>query len=223
MLQRLRRAFVAATITAGLLSATARAGTITIQSDLNTLATALGPGAPSSAVVQQLDAGNDTGLVYTPALVGGYGSFTSVPSGAPAATSVVNIPPGDGESGFFKVTFTLPSGFGAASLSGAANADDVGRVFLNGTPLSPSLLSGGAIDEYDSVTFGTTNSSLFQAGVNVLLVADDNAGGGPSAAAFYANIAYGSSVTVPEPAGLTLAGMAGIGCLVRAWRRRKAS
>jgi hypothetical protein len=101
---------------------------------------------------------------------------------------VVNIPPGDGESGFFKVTFTLPSNFGTASLTGAGNVDDVGRVFLNGSAISPSLLASGALDQFDSVTFSTNNSSLFQAGQNVLLVADDNAQGGPSAAAFYATI-----------------------------------
>jgi hypothetical protein len=56
-------------------------GSITVQSDANTLATALGPGVPSSAVVQQLDSGNDAGLVYSPALLGGYGSFTAPPPG----------------------------------------------------------------------------------------------------------------------------------------------
>jgi hypothetical protein len=226
MFKYFTRACVAAVLILGTPLATIQAGTVTsgsftIQSDANTLATALGPGAPSTAVVAQLDAGNDSGLIYTPSLLGGFGSFTPLPTGAPAATSVVNIPPGDGESGFFKVTFTLPGVLTSANLSGAGNVDDLGRVFLNGNPITPSLLASGTLDEYDSVPFSTSNLSLFKPGQNVLLVADDNAGGGPSAAAFYATVTYNQPVSVPEPAGLTLLCVAGAGCVLRAWRQKR--
>jgi hypothetical protein len=82
------------------------------------------------------------------------------------------------------------------------------------------FLASGAPDEYERVMFSTNNSSLFQAGQNVLLFANDNARGGPSAAAFYATITYGTAV--PEPTGLTLAGITGLTCLLRVWRRRVA-
>jgi hypothetical protein len=220
MLRHLARAFVVATFTSGMPLAVANAGAVTIQSDGNTLAASIGQGFPSTAMLQQLDAGNDAGLTYAPALVGGFGSFTPVPAGAPAGTQVINIPPGDGENGFFKVDFTLPSSFANVSLSGAANVDDTGRIFLNGTAITPSLFSGNQIGEFGDTPFSTSDSSLFLPGQNVLLVADGNAGGGPSAAAFYATVAFNASV-VPEPTGLTLAGITGLACLVAARRRQQ--
>lgn len=222
MTKRLAVAFLTAVSLAATLTGPARAGTasgLTIKSDANTLAASIGQGVPSTAMLQQLDAGNDAGLTYTPALVGGFGSFTPVPPGAPAGTQVINIPPGDGENGFFKVVFTLPSSFTTASLSGAANVDDTGRIFLNGTPLTPSVFSGNQVSEFGNTTFSTSDTSLFHPGLNVFLVADGNAGGGPSAAAFYANVTLNGS-PVPEPAGLTLAGLAGASYLFRTWRRR---
>jgi hypothetical protein len=196
----------------------ARAGSVTVQSDANTLATALGPGSPSNAVIQQLNSGNDAGLTYSPVLVGSFGSFTAIPPGAPAGTSVVNIAPGDGESGFFKVTFTLPTGFTGASLTGVGNVDDSGRVFLNGTAISAAIGDPASLSEANNQTFSTSDAGFFHAGDNVLLVADANLGGGPSAAAFFATVTFNASV-VPEPTGLTLVGIAGVGCLLRArWR-----
>ena len=170
-----------------------------LQSDSATLAAALGPGMPSAAQLSQLDAGNDAGLAYIPALSGGFGSYTPLPSNAPQGTEVINLPPGDGESGFFKVTFTLPPGFQNVSLSGAANVDDLGRAFLNGSPISPSLSGSGTISEGGNTGFGTTNAALFRVGTNELVVADANTGGGPSAAAFYANVVYGLGTTKAPP------------------------
>ena len=65
-----------------------------------------------------------------------------------------------------------------------------------------------------------SRQTLFKAGQNVLLVADANFGAGPSAAAFYATVAFNGTTAVPEPAGLTLAGVCLGGLMVRAWRRR---
>jgi hypothetical protein len=219
---------LAAALVAATFSGAVRAGSVTVMSNASTLGAALGPGGPSTATQQQLDAGNDAGLVYTPVVPNISGSFTAVPPGAPAGTQVVNIAPGDGESGFYKVTFTLPSSFTAPMLQGSANVDDVGRAFLNGNPISPSIFSGGPglITEYNNAVFSTSNASFFLPGQNVLLIADANTGGGPSAGAFYANIVFDGTPLpspVPEPAGLTLAGLAGVGCLVRAWRRRCAA
>ena len=157
---------------------------ISVESNASTLAASLSD--PST-----LDAGDATGLAFVPALVGSYGTYTPVPPGAPANTSVINIPPGNGQSGFFETTFTLPDTFSNISLAGAANADDMGRVFLNGTPISPSLFSSspGKITEYGNATFATSDSSLFLPGENTILVADDNTGG-PSGAAFFADVTY---------------------------------
>jgi hypothetical protein len=211
-------ALVTAVLAGTQLPSAARAGSVTVQSDANTLAAALGPGSPSNAVIQQLNSGNDTGLTYSPVLVGGFGSFTAIPPGAPAGTSVVNIAPGDGESGFFKVTFTLPTGFSGASLTGVGNVDDSGTVFLNGTAISPAIGDPASLSEATNQTFSTSDAGLFHAGENVLLVADANLGAGPSGAAFYATVTFNGSV-VPEPTGLTLVGIAVLGCLRRARRR----
>ena len=103
---------------------------IVLKSDANTVAAALGWGAPLTAVFNQLDGGNTAGLNFTPALVGGYGTVTSVPGGAPAGTQIINVPPGDGENGFFMVTFDLPTGFTNPQLFGQAAMDDQTRVLF---------------------------------------------------------------------------------------------
>jgi hypothetical protein len=195
------------------------ASTLTVQSDANTLAAALGSGEPSPSVLALLDAGDTTGLTFESALVGSYGTFTPVPSGAPLTTSLINIAPGDGENGFFKVTFTLPSGFTNSVLTGAANVDDLGRVFLNGHAISPSLTSGdpNTIWQYGDTAFSTSDASFFNVGVNELLVADCNTGGGPSGAAFFANVSYDA---VPEPAFYQLGSLLALGGLSALRMRR---
>ncbi len=192
-----------------------QADTITLKSDASTLAAALGPGVPSAAVVTQLDTGNIAGLTFSPVDVGSFGTFTPVPTGAPSGTKVVNIPPGDGENGFFEMTFNLPTGFTNIQLTGSANVDDRGRAFLNSNPISPSLLSNdpNRISEFGNATFSTQDASFFKAGENVILIADDNAGGGPSGGAFYATITFSPGVVsaVPEPSSLALAAMGALG------------
>jgi len=163
---------------------------IVLLSEASVLATALGPGAPSSSVMTELESGNISGLAFSPVLVGGYGSYTAVPTGSPAGTEVINIPPGDGESGFFKVTFTMPSSFTSVQLSGAANVDDEGQVFVNGTAITPSLGNTGMITEDGNTTFSTSDAALFLPGANVIVISDANTGAGPSAAAFYITINF---------------------------------
>jgi hypothetical protein len=114
------------------------------------------------------------------------------------------------------VTFALPSGFTGVTLSGAANADDLGRLFLNGTALTPSLYSGNGISEFGNYQFSTSDSTMFHSGTNVIILADDNAGGGPSGAAFYANISYAASaVPIPGAVLLLAPGLAGLAAMRR--------
>jgi hypothetical protein len=128
------------------------------------------------------------------------GTDTPVPPSAPSGTEVIDLPGAEvenGYSGFFLVTFTLPTGFSNVTLSGVGNVDDQGSVFLNGNLISSSLT------EFGDAAFSTDIQSDFTAGTNYLVIADDNSGGGPSGASFYADVSY----TVPEPASLLLIGI----------------
>ncbi|HUN66320.1 MAG TPA: T9SS type A sorting domain-containing protein, partial [Bacteroidota bacterium] len=158
-------------------------GTIIIMSDSSITA--------SPAGVDRLDSGSVGDLTFTPVDIGGFGSFTPVPPGAPPGTQVINIPPGDGESGFFRSSFTLLPCSENVILSGAGNTDDFGRVFVNGHAITPSLFSNspGVLTEYANASFLTVDQSLFKAGQNELLVSDYNTSG-PSGAAFYARITF---------------------------------
>jgi hypothetical protein len=178
--------------------ATTTASTISLSS-ASALAAAMGPGVPSATVQAELDAGNTTGLTFGAALDGAYGSPVAVPPGAPAGTPVINIAPGDGESGFFETTFDLPSNISGAQLIGSANVDDVGRVFLNGNAISPSIFSSdpARITLSGNAMFSTSNASFFHAGLNTLLIADSNIGGGSSGAAFWATVTYGAGAPLP--------------------------
>jgi hypothetical protein len=175
--------------------------TIVLESDASTLAAALGPGVPSDDLFNQLDSGDISGLNFQAADVGAFGTDTPIPGGAPSGTQVINIPPGDGENGFFKISFVLPVGFQAIQLAGAANVDDYGRAFLNGNPISPSMSSddSGLITEFGDAQFSTTNAAFFQVGTNELVIADDNIPGGSSGAAFYATISFQAGPSTPPP------------------------
>jgi hypothetical protein len=199
------------TLTAAFVALPAKAGSLSVVSDGSTLAAS----APEDA--SQLNTPAISGLTFSAVAVGGFGTFTPLPSGSPPGTEVVNIAPGDGESGYFLVDFTLPTGVTNVSIAGAANVDDIGRVFLNGNALTPSLGSSGEVSEYGDVTFSSSDASFFQAGTNELLISDDNSGGGPSGAAFYAVINFSSAVPEPTPIDLMLGGLAmfGLACFVR--------
>ncbi len=173
--------------------------TIVLKSDAFCLAAGLGSGAPNADQFSRLDAGNVSGLSFQPAAVGAFSSLTPVPNGAPAGTQVINIPPGNGQNGFFKMTFVLPAGFQGIHLAGAANVDDYGRVFVNGNPLSSSMINNdsGRISQVGDTQFSTTNPGVFRVGTNDLIIADANSGSGPSAAAFFAVVSF-QEVTTPR-------------------------
>lgn len=185
------------------------AGTITVQSDLTNTGASV-----SSVSDPRLTSGDISGLTFTP-VVASIESWTGVPPGAPAGTTVLQIPPGCGTycglSGFIETTFTLPAIFSAISLTGAGNVDDWGYVFLNGNLISPQQLT-----EFGNVGFGTNNAAYFLSGLNTLVISDSNSGGGPSAVAFYANINYSTSVT-PEPSTMIMlaTGLAGVAGAIR--------
>jgi uncharacterized protein YjbI with pentapeptide repeats len=171
--------------------------TITLKSDSGTCAVVRGtPGAAANDIVWELGGIDKVppevqGLTFTRAVVGRFYTLTPIPPGAPDGTEVLNIPPGDGRSGYFKLMFVAPERFSSVHLEGRANVDDTGRVFLNGTEISPSVFSKDAISEFGNARFYTKVKALFMPGaLNVLLVSDVNTGAGPSGAAFWVRITF---------------------------------
>jgi uncharacterized protein YjbI with pentapeptide repeats len=168
--------------------------TITLKSDAATCSVVMGtPGGAPKDIVRALDKApaNVRDLLFRPVVAGRFYTFTPIPPGAPRGTQVVNIPPGDGRSGYFRLAFIAPEGFSSVRLKGFANADDTGRVFLNSTAISPSLFSTDAITEFGNVSFSVNGAAMFKPGkVNEILISDLNTGAGPSGAAFYFTITF---------------------------------
>ncbi len=176
-----------------------RVVTTTLVSDGMTGAAALGTGVPSAATLAKLNAGDTTSLTFSSALVGTFGTTSiELPTGSPAGTQVISIPSGNGQNGFFKMTFDLPSNFASAQLSCGATMDYYGRAFLNGNALTPAIDSAqpapaaGTIRSElgQDVFFSTRTAGFFHAGTNTVLLADINANGGASAGAFFGLVTY---------------------------------
>jgi len=168
--------------------------TITLKSDASTCAVFVdSPGVPKKETFRALDKApsNAGAMPFVPALVGRFYTFTPAPPGSPSGTQVLNIPPGDGRSGYFRLLFIAPEGFSSARLTGKANVDDTGRVFVNGRPISASIFSHNALVEFGNVSFSANGPDFFKPGaVNEILVSDVNTGAGPSGAAFYFTITF---------------------------------
>ena len=170
--------------------------TLVLRSDSATLAAGLGSGVPSSALLNRLNAGDTSGLTFQSALVGAFGSSIYPPTGSPIDTQLVNIPPGNGQNGFFQLSFVLPSGYSGAQISCGATMDYYGRAFLNGNPLTPAIDSSqpspapGTIAGNNDTFFSTKSAAFFHAGTNYFVLADINANGGASAGAFFCLATY---------------------------------
>jgi hypothetical protein len=150
-------------------------------------------------MLNRLNTGDTSGLTFQSALVG---SGVQLPIGSPIDTQVVSIPPGNGQNGFFQLSFVLPPGYSVAQISCGARMDYYGRAFLNGNALTPAIdpaqptPAPGTIILNNDTFFSAKNPAFFHAGTNYLVFADINANGGASAGAFFCLATH----RVPPPA-----------------------
>jgi len=87
---------------------------------------------------------------------------------------------GDPQAFFYRITFTVPSGFPSPTLSGAMISDDQSAaVSLNGTTIASWAIYPNTPYAGDSSPhpFSTTDASLFHTGTNVLQFETQNLGG----------------------------------------------
>ena len=178
--------------------------TIFFQSDTNTLAASVG--SLTLNRFNWLDSGVTTGVTFQAAKSGvSSGSATvNTPFGAWNNTSVITIPPGNGQNGFFKISFVLPPSFGDAQLSLCANAALYARAFLNGNPLTPSMNNQTQCIAYAGNTFAVaTNQAWFAPGTNVLVIANARSNGiidaNGSGVAFYGLVSYQPLPVIQAP------------------------
>lgn len=169
--------------------------TIQLKSDASTLAIPIGrPGEPNEDERRQLDSAPPANTPFSSAKIGRFYTSTPLPVGSFEGTQVVNIPPGDGRSGYLKVVFMAPTDFSTVVLEGSANVDDTGRMFINGYPISPSLACVSCPDrikQFASQRVISKDVSHFRRGqANELVLSVANVGGGPSGAAFAVAITF---------------------------------
>jgi len=138
----------------------------------------------------------------------GGSDWVLIPSSAPTGTEKVVVPgtvtSGNYPSGFVETTFTLPTNFTAASITGSGSVDDKGDVFLNGINI-------GSLTGQSDTTFTSLIEADFVSGVNTLVISDINSGAGPAGVAFYADVNYtagpiAATTVTPEPRSMFLFG-----------------
>jgi len=167
--------------------------TVTLKSDRKTCSSMMWPpGDVDGRTMLALDQAPPASAAFGPAVVGRFYTHTPIPAGAPGGTEIINIPPGDGRSGYFRWTFVAPRDFSTVRLAGRANVDDVGRVFVNGRPITPSIFASDAITQSEDTEFVVDKHPEFfrKGAVNTIELSDVNLGIGPSGAAFYAEITF---------------------------------
>jgi len=104
---------------------------------------------------------------------------------------------GDPEYFFYKITFVLPPGATAPSLSGAMSADDQSAgASLNGTTFYTNPYEG-YIGDGSPHYFSTSDPTLFQPGANVLVVEALNLGG-QTAVDFTATVSFQGGPFPPD-------------------------
>ena len=104
---------------------------------------------------------------------------------------------GDPEYFFYKITFVLPPGATAPSLSGVMSADDQSAgASLNGTTFYTNPYEG-YIGDGSPHYFSTSDSTLFQPGTNVLVVEALNLGG-QTAVDFTATVSFQGGPFAPS-------------------------
>ena len=174
--------------------------TILFQSDTNTMSASIGNLNPSR--FNLLDAGTATGLTFQTSLAGVSSgtAILTVPADAWMNAANITIRPGTGQNGFFRTTFVLPPSFGNAQLSLCANAATYARAFLNGNPITSSMNNESQCIANDGNTFAVvTNSAWFNAGTNVLLIANANYDSKGSGVAFYGLVTYQPLPVIQAP------------------------
>jgi hypothetical protein len=117
---------------------------------------------------------------------------------------------GNGPSGYYQASFSLPTNLSSASLVLDVAGDDEGYAYLNGHNL-------GEFSEFGDFHFSTSDQSMFLANNNILTFAVSNSGGGPTGLSYEAVVTY-PAASVPLPSALLLLGPGLVG--LTAIRRR---
>lgn len=98
---------------------------------------------------------------------------------------------------YYRIAFTLPVGYSAASISGRMEADNAAVAYLNGVQIgSQPIADTGDNWAYPGTPFSSSNASLFHAGVNYLSFDLYNMGG-PQGLDFQASVTFAPDTTPP--------------------------
>jgi len=158
----------------------------------------LNPPAGGSSVLDPNVRASLDGVNWSPAYAANIGYPTPFPGSNwdfPSSDPFAGY--GDPQTIYYQVTFVLPAGATAPSLSGMMSADDqVEGVTLNGTTFYTNPYEGYVYDPSPH-SFSTSDPTLFQPGTDVLVFEALNLGG-QTAADFTASITFQGGPFPPE-------------------------